>query len=221
MRKIENTVAADNQVKGSDKVSFFGNENAKTRVLIVGNSITRHGPKAEIGWMHDHGMAASAPEKDYVHRLFAMLKESGKDVYMRVRHASDWERGFVKGDCLPEYQGDRDFQADVVVFRLGENVAQADYPFFEKAVREFIEYICPAQSKVLFTTTFWSNGFMQRVLQAYANERGDVCVNCSFDGDEKNMALGLFEHKGVAAHPSDAGMEEIAKAIFNTLVELV
>ena len=58
---------------------------------------------------------------------------------------------------------------------------------------------------------------MEKVLQAYAQERGDVCVNCSFAVEEKNMALGLFEHKGVAAHPSDAGMEEIAKAIFKAL----
>ena len=221
MQKIVNTVAAENQVKQSALVSYFGNENAKTRILIVGNSITRHGPKPEIGWEHDHGMAASAPEKDYVHRLFAMLKESGKDVYLRVRHASDWERGFSKRDCLPDYQEDKDFQADIVIFRLGENVCQADYPLFEQAVRKFIEYICPAQSKVVFTTTFWSNGFMQRVLQAYAQERGDICVDCSFAVDEKNMALGLFEHKGVAAHPSDAGMEEIAKAIFKALSTLI
>ncbi len=221
MTKIVNTVAADNQVKASAMVSYYGNQNAKTRILIVGNSITRHGPKPEIGWIHDHGMAASAPEKDYVHRLFAMLKASGRDVLLRVRHASAWERGFTQEDCLLDYQEDKDFQADVVIFRLGENVCQADYPFFEQALKNFIEYICPAQSKVIFTTTFWKNGFMEKILQSYAKERGDICIDCAFAVDEKNMALGLFEHKGVAAHPSDAGMEEIAKAIFKALSTLI
>ena len=50
-------------------------------MLIVVNSITRHGPNKEIGWDGDWGMAASCPECDYVHRLFSMLKEDGNNVY--------------------------------------------------------------------------------------------------------------------------------------------
>ena len=94
MSMHENTVSVEQQMINSTEVSFLGNPNAPVRVLILGNSITRHGPKADIGWSGDWGMAASAKEKDYVHLLYAMLKESGREVYMRIRQSAYWERHF-------------------------------------------------------------------------------------------------------------------------------
>ncbi|MDF2181955.1 SGNH/GDSL hydrolase family protein [Neptuniibacter sp. CAU 1671] len=44
------------------------------RVLFIGNSITRHGVKENIGWHHVSGMAASEENKDYVHILASKLR---------------------------------------------------------------------------------------------------------------------------------------------------
>lgn len=213
----KNTVSAENQMINSSELSFLGNENAPVKILIVGNSITRHGPCTDIGWNNDWGMAASALEKDYVHRLFAMLQESGREVFMRIRQASGWERTFLKEDALLNYQGERDFQADIVIFRLGENVLEEDKPFFKEALRKFIEFICPSTARMIFTTCFWTNVIIDEAICEVAKERKDICVNCCFAIDEKNMAFGKFDHYGVAMHPGDAGMEEIAKAIFEAI----
>ena len=154
MSKINNTVSAVNQMINSSELCFLGSENAKKRILIVGNSITRHGPLPEIGWEYDWGMAASSRDKDYVHRLYAKLTESGHDVFMRIRQASHWERNFLKEDVLSSYLEDREFNADIVIFRLGENVLDEDTPYLKKAIKAFVEYLC-VDGKMLFTTCFW------------------------------------------------------------------
>ena len=215
----QNTVSAKNQVKQSKRAYYLGNPTASKKILIVGNSITWHEPCAEVGWYGNCGMSASATEKDYVHLLFEMLKKDKQDVFIRVSQCAEWERTFFKDeDILSKYDEDREFDADLVIFRLGENVAVADMPYFDKPFRQFVRHICP-RGKMLFTTCFWENPALDPLIKAFAKERGEACVDCCFSKDEKNMALGLFEHRGVALHPGDLGMERIAKAIFAQLQE--
>ena len=45
----KNTVDGNQQLKKTERVECFFN-GGKINVLFVGNSITRHGPKKEIGW---------------------------------------------------------------------------------------------------------------------------------------------------------------------------
>lgn len=213
----KNTVSAVNQMINSSDLSFLGNEKAKTRILIVGNSITRHGPKPDIGWVGDWGMAASAPEKDYVHRLYAKLIENKQDVFIRIRQCAFWERNFLRDDILSNYDEEKAFHADVVVFRLGENVTEEDKPYFKDALRAFISHICPKKGKTVYTTCFWKNDIIDQAIEEVAKERGEICLDGFLAKDKTNMALGQFEHGGVAVHPSDKGMEEIAELIFGTL----
>ena len=77
MRDInENTVSAENQLPRDASTFYMGAEDAPKRLLILGNSITRHGPNAGIGWNRDWGMAASDIDHDYVHLLQSYLNES-------------------------------------------------------------------------------------------------------------------------------------------------
>ena len=213
----KNTVSAINQMISSSELSFLGKENAKTRILIVGNSITRHGPKPDIGWEGDWGMAASAEDKDYVHRLYAKLCEAGIDVYMRIRQCAFWERNYRKDDILSNYDDEHNFKADIVVFRLGENVLEEDLPYFKDALEKFIDYITPENGKVIFLTCFFKMDKLDADIRAVAKQRGDVCLEACFSSDETNMALGQFWHEGVSIHPSDKGMEAIADLIFSAL----
>ena len=207
----KNTVPATEQMKNSSDISFLGRPDAPFKILILGNSITRHGPKPDIGWMGDWGMAASREDKDYVHQLYAKLTADGRDVFVRVRHASDWENAIGEGPDLTDFAEEQAFAADLVIFRLGENVKTADVPYFEGAIREFMNYLCPKKS--LFTTCFWRNPAKDDAIRAIAAERNSPCADIGATEDAM-MALGQFEHTGVAVHPSDAGMAMIAERIF-------
>ena len=216
MGEYVTSVSAKNQVIESDLVSFIGNSNAKYRVLVLGNSITRHGPKADIGWVGDWGMAASSADNDFVHRLFGMLTESGKDVYMRIRQGAHWECNFNKEDCLPAFEADRDFDPDLIVFRLGDNVKLSDTPYFKDALIKFISFLKKDNTKFVFTTCFYNSSERNDVLADVAEMFDSPCVDI-ICRDKKYTAEGLFEHTGVAGHPGDLGMEMIATKIFDQI----
>lgn len=214
----DNTVPATDQTINSSDLLVLGKDSAKIKILIVGNSITRHGPKEQIGWSFDHGMAASVPEKDYVHLLYNMITSAGYEVCMRVRQGATWELRFSEPNAVEnEFALDRAFNADVVLFRLGENIPVKMQKGTKVALEKFIDYICPPNKKTVFTTCFWENPVVDDAIRQVAKERGEQCVEIGCESDEQ-MALGQFWHKGVAMHPNDNGMQMIADRVFKAII---
>ena len=146
-------------------------------------------------------MAASAPEKDYVHLLYSKLCAAGVKPYMMIRQASGWEVGILNEDILDKFADERAFDADIVIYRLGENVKKETKYAFREKLEAFINHVCP-RGKVIFTTNFWKNSIVDDGIRDLAAKRGEQCVDivCA---DESQTAVGLFEHKGVAMHPGD------------------
>lgn len=210
----KNTVSAEGQMRLSSDLSTLGREDAAVRVLVLGNSITRHGPNEEIGWPNDWGMAASAPEKDYVHRLYRKLTEAGLDVYMRIRQASTWEMHGHEWTDLSVYAEDREFGADILVFRLGENVVRGQIEGFGERTRALLSYLNTRAAHVILVPCFWPNEPIDVQTREVARACGYTLVELSdLSSDERTMALGFFAHSGVAMHPGDYGMDCIAERI--------
>ena len=101
MQQIEkNNVTAENQLNGAGLVSFENPNGKGVRVMFAGNSITRHAPSPTIGWTLDCGMAASAPEKDYVHLLMQKFRKTDPDAAFCICQVADWERNYQKGSAF-------------------------------------------------------------------------------------------------------------------------
>lgn len=106
----ENTVKAAGQTNGFARISWIGDKGK--RVLIFGNSITRHPPAPDFGWLLDCGMAASCAEKDYVHLLYNRFRTSG-EVCFCIFQASDFECTLSEREIMPELAEAEKFGADL------------------------------------------------------------------------------------------------------------
>jgi hypothetical protein len=216
MKDFVNTVPAKDQMIASSVLSFLGKADSPTKILVLGNSITRHGPKEDIGWPYDWGMAASTPENDYVHRLYAKLTKSGRNVLMRIHQSAGWERTFLEPNCLDAYTDDKAFEADVIIFRLGENVLPENAPSLKDATVKLINFLKKDGTRLIFTTCFWEHPEKDTAIKEAAKHFGAPIADilCT---DDSMMAIGKFEHEGVAGHPGDKGMEMIASKIFELI----
>lgn len=216
---INNDVPATNQIADSDCVKFDVRADADLKILFLGNSITRHGVKLDIGWHGDYGMAASCAQNDYVHRLIGMLERDGKKPSYCVCNMSEWESSWNDGLFDLKYRAARDFEADVGIVRLGENAgllnrAAEFMPHYEK----LIDYFAARARMVVITDLFWEYEPFDAAVRALAEQRGYAFAQLHDLGNLDEMkAVGKFEHAGVAAHPGDKGMNEIAERIYKAI----
>ena len=120
--ELNNTVSSRNQLPESLYVTFENlSSNNSKRILFIGNSITRHAPKPDIGWTLDCGMAASCKQKDYVHVVISSVLENDPDAGFCITQGAVWERDF-DCDLAKNFSSAQDFAADIIVYRLGENI---------------------------------------------------------------------------------------------------
>lgn len=213
----ENTVDVKHQVKDTESVIFDGAEKSGPRIMFVGNSITYHAPAPELDWHGSWGMSASAPEKDYVHCCMSEIRKLAPDAAFCVCKAGRWELNYPNSkQQLYRFEAARAFEADIIVMRAVENCPKGTYEKaeFMEQYSAFVEYLNPTgKAAVILTTGFWKHP-ADEAIQAVAGEKGYPLCHLNDLGEHPEMkAYGLFEHKGVAAHPGDLGMKTIANRI--------
>ncbi len=224
MKQIEkNTVEAKDQLN-CDGHFFYENKNGKgKRVLFVGNSITLHGYKPDIGWYgENYGMAASSREKDYAHLVMSEIQKHDRDAVMCIAQISDFERDYKNADAvLHKHYGEASsFGADIIIFRFSENIPFENYEgeTFREGYNKLINYFNKSgKAKIIITTSFWKH-IADEDIVSVARQNGIEPVYIGDLGEDDSMkAIGLFEHSGVANHPGDLGMQMIADRIIRAL----
>jgi len=196
------------------------------RILFVGNSLTSHGPKADIDWHGNWGMAATSEDKDYVHVVTkALAAKQGATPVIMVKNVADFERNHVGYDIAGKFADAAAFKADLIILCIGENVAAFKTPEAQAKYQERVTDLLKTlkanpQAAVIVRSSFWANAAKDTAMRQACEAIGGTFVDISvLSKDEKNYARSErpYKHAGVANHPGDRGMaaiaEEIVKAV--------
>ncbi|GAB1347393.1 hypothetical protein MASR1M29_15460 [Cloacibacterium normanense] len=234
------TVISNNQLKSMNNVSipvfteFCNNKSGKKfKILIIGNSLSYHKIVEEIGWNHISGMAATSIEKDYAHLLYKKIenKMPDRNICMRISNFAKFERN------LPSFDDKSidslvNFQPDIIIFQLGENVAIEEQNVPLLFEQEYIELINRFKKKgnplMICTTPFFPSLEKNKIIEKVALSTNIYMVDLShlpllesenYAKDEKKY-LGdksVWKVDGIGIHPGDIGMKNIANQLFITI----
>ncbi|WP_025761905.1 SGNH/GDSL hydrolase family protein [Dyadobacter tibetensis] len=189
------------------------------RVVVVGNSITSHGPSAEMGWYGDWGMAASAKDKDYLSQVSQKLKMLNPNVQIRVNFDVGFETNYNSYD-FEKLNDLANFAPDLVIMRIGENTNMKYLNDYQGKYDQYIlKLISKSNAKVICSTTFWRSTIEATYrIRNIAQLRGyHVAELEPLSQDSIYTAKGLFSNSAVAGHPGDKGMKAIADIIIKEL----
>lgn len=220
----KNTVEATNQLKNK-YVFVHEKENAEKKILFVGNSITLHGVKEDIGWFNSWGMAASSEDNDYVHLVMKGLCDNSVTASYCICQVSSWESKYKTGCSLLEnYENARKFDADIIIIRCIENCPWNDFDAdtFEYEYKKLIEYLNPnKKAKVILTTSFWKHPGDDVIVKT-GKDLDYPCIYLGNLGEDDTMkAIGLFDNSGIANHPGDKGMKTIADLLLEKINKII
>lgn len=195
---------------------------APQKVLFVGNSITMHGPKADIDWHGNWGMAASSQDKDYVHLVTKALTQiHGLPPTIMIKNVADFERAHANYDITGKFSDAAAFKADLIVLCIGENVPALKTQEAAAKYQEQVTALLKAlrsnpKARVFVRSSFWANEAKDTAMRQACEAVGGTFVDISaLSKDERNYARSErpYKHAGVANHPGDRGMAAIAEAI--------
>lgn len=198
------------------------------KILFLGNSVTRHPPAPDLGWLGDWGMAASAREKDFVHLLVDRIaEEAGGKPDVMALNIADFERHPAEYDPGTALEEALEFRPDLVVLAIGANVPalttdEAKAGFHGGCAGLLGRLKREGNPTLLVRGEFWSDPVKDGLMREACREAGGLYVDLGNPaGDEANLARSerRFEHAGVAGHPGDRGMRVIADALWKAVQE--
>ena len=222
-KRLENSVLAEKEYDFPYYLEGVKPDKADVRVLFIGNSITVHEKKRNIGWKKVCGMAASDLKHDYVHLVFDYIKSYTPNSCICVVNSKELEFHYDdKYATWPITDLIKQYCPDMTIIRFGDNF---NFEEIEKGKdpSEMFNTIIKAADKVgnvLITSLFWPNEKVDKMIKKIAEDNDILYADISdLSSNEENTAKGQFKNIDVCRHPNDFGMKRIAERITSVIEE--
>ncbi len=204
-----------------------------SKILFLGNSITLHPPLIERGWKGNWGMAASAPDKDYVTLLTSRIRDLTGTPLPLVRvdpsrknadgspNLSDanvvniaeiLERQYASYDSA-KLRAQLDARPDLVVLQFGENVRMDSFDAakFTACLKQLVGELQKTSNPTIFITSqiYGPNPQLDQIKQQIVAEDPAHRTFVDLSGFRQEPL-----YNGFLDHPSDRGMQFLADTLF-------
>jgi hypothetical protein len=185
-----------------------------SNILILGNSITQASANPAIGWNNNWGMAATAADSDYVHRLTVQFVKKNSNCKVTAFNIAAFETSFASYDLDANLKTYRDSKPDLLIIRIGENVQDGfDATTFDTKYAALIAYfksVNPTLQVYAFGSFWPGKSAVDNIMNKYS-----PFLSLSFLGNDlTNYSFGLWADSGIQDHPCDKGMSLISQAIW-------
>ena len=182
------------------------------KMLVVGDALTACAPDASLGWPNDWGMAATARENDFAHRLHAALRKASPDLEVATDSImyQDEMTGWVH--LVP-------CSADLVVIQLGENYKGGiSLDEYGEAYGQMIDELREGSPKTVVCLGPWENVQLEEVIAKAAGAHGAKFVSLrAIHAAPENRAAPEGKFPKIGGMPGDRGMEKIAEGVLKSL----
>lgn len=221
----------DKSITADITISVSGQQENKTayygmNMFMLGNSILQHGKAEGIGWYGNWGMAASAEELDYAHRLQYYLSDKYGEVEFKKCNFAEFERAIATTTDFTSYfnwiksiMDGMSSTPEIITIQMGENVTIDNRNTYKAAVIQLVKFLREnvPDANIVVCTPFWGGSGKVDGMKDAAEELGVRVAYLHTLNTNENKAIGKFENSGVARHPGDTGMDNIAKLIYDEL----
>jgi hypothetical protein len=184
------------------------------RIAIIGNSITSHWAKPDVGWFQSNGMAASNVAHDFAHLLIHKIRATAADSYVRNFYPFETDSKGAADNIASLTPVIAD-PPEIVVIELGDNVAGRNpmkLAAFDSNYAALLDKVKGAK-KLFCLSTWWERRFTDMIIEHQCKAAGGTFVyigDIYVDPINRDLSLPHYPGAFVDKHPKDYSMQRIA-----------